>query len=195
MKVDMMNDLDYGPLKYLIGTWVGNKGLDIAPEPDGTENNPYYETIVFTAADDVANAEEQVITAIHYRQIVQRKSNDKIFHDETGYWMWDAEAGIVMHSLTIPRGVCVLAGGKYNKEKDSENTACIEVNAKLNDKEWGIIQSPFMQEKASTREFSQQLKVSEEKLSYSQTTILDIYGKTFEHTDNNELLRQQVKVS
>jgi len=190
MKIDMINDLDYGPLKHLIGTWIGNKGLDIAPEPDGIENNPYYETIVFTAADDVDNAEEQVITAIHYRQIVQRKSNDKIFHDETGYWMWDAEAGIVMHSLTIPRGVCVLAGGKYIEDKDSENTACIEVSAKLNDKDWGIIQSPFMQEKASTREFSQQIKVSEEKLSYSQTTILDIYGRTFEHTDNNELLRQ-----
>ena len=39
------NDFDYGPLTNLIGTWNGDKGMDIAPEPDGTEHNPYYETI------------------------------------------------------------------------------------------------------------------------------------------------------
>ena len=33
--------IDYGPLALLIGTWEGDKGVDIAPEPDGTENNPY----------------------------------------------------------------------------------------------------------------------------------------------------------
>ena len=35
------NDIDYGPLAGLIGVWKGDKGLDVAPEPDGTENNPY----------------------------------------------------------------------------------------------------------------------------------------------------------
>ena len=42
-------DIDYGPLQGLIGDWQGDKGLDVAPEPDGAENNPYYETVVFTA--------------------------------------------------------------------------------------------------------------------------------------------------
>jgi hypothetical protein len=114
--VSNQDDVDYGPLNQLIGVWRGDKGVDIAPEPDGAENNPYYETIAFTAASDVTNAESQTLAAIHYRQIVQRKSNDKVFHDETGYWMWDAQAGIIMHSLTIPRAVSVLAGGIYNGE-------------------------------------------------------------------------------
>ena len=39
----------YGPLTGQIGTWNGDKGMDIAPEPDGTEHNPYYETITYTA--------------------------------------------------------------------------------------------------------------------------------------------------
>ncbi len=52
-----MPDIDYGPLRQLIGTWTGRGGLDIAPEPDGTERNPYYETIVFEAGGDVTNAE------------------------------------------------------------------------------------------------------------------------------------------
>jgi len=50
-------DFDYGPLTDLIGTWKGNKGIDIAPEPDGIENNPYYETIIFEPIGDVTNAE------------------------------------------------------------------------------------------------------------------------------------------
>ena len=182
--------LNYGPLEKLIGTWTGDKGMDIAPEPDGTETNPYYETITFTVADDVTNAEEQLVTALHYRQLVKRKSNDKVFHDETGYWMWDEQAKTVMHSLTIPRGVAVLAGGVYDKQKDKDNTVCIEVAADVNSKDWGIVQSPFMQQKARTTKFEQVLNVSDNRLTYSETMILDIYGKIFEHTDNNELTKQ-----
>jgi len=183
-------DIDYGPLKELIGCWKGDKGIDVAPEPDGAENNPYYETITFTAIGDVSNAESQVLVAVHYRQIVQRKSNDKVFHDETGYWMWDAKAGIVMHSLTIPRAVCVLAGGNYNGEKNSDGSTVLEVSASLDDKDWQIIQSPFMQENARTTEFHHRIIVGNGKLSYSETTVVDIYGKVFEHTDQNELMLQ-----
>ena len=34
------HSIDYGPLAGLIGTWKGDKGADIAPEPDGTEESP-----------------------------------------------------------------------------------------------------------------------------------------------------------
>jgi hypothetical protein len=184
------NDVDYGPLRELIGVWKGDKGLDVAPDPDGAENNPYYETITFTPADDVTNAESQLLTAIHYRQIVQRKSNDKVFHDETGYWMWDADAGIIMHSLTIPRAVSVLAGGVYNGEKTDDGSVILDVYAKLDDKDWQIIQSPFMQRNARTTEFRHRVTVGNGKLCYSETTIVEIFGKVFEHTDRNELTRQ-----
>jgi len=166
-----MNDIDYGPLKHLIGVWKGDKGVDVAPEPDGTENNPYYETISFTAAGDVTNAESQVLTAVHYRQIVQRKSNDKIFHDETGYWMWDAENSIIMHSLTIPRGVSVLAGGRYNNEKADDGSVILEVSAAIDNKDWQIIQSPFMQQHARTTAFRHRVTVGNDRLSYSETTM------------------------
>lgn len=180
-------DIDYGPLRELIGVWKGDKGIDVAPEPDGSENNPYYETITFTAIGDVTNADSQVLAAIHYRQIVHRKSNDKIFHDETGYWMWDAKARIIMHSLTIPRAVCVLAGGSHNGEKENDGSITLEVFAGLDNKDWQIIQSPFMQGNARTTEFRHRITVGNGKLSYSETTIVEIYGKRFEHTDQNEL--------
>ncbi len=185
--METKQSVNYGPLKKLLGVWKGDKGLDIAPEPDGIENNHYYETITYKEVGDVTNAESQTLSVIHYRQIVQRKSNDEIFHDETGYWMWDSAAEIIMHSLTIPRAVCILAGGNYTKE---DNTIVIEVAASINDDNWQIIQSPFMQKNARTTDFSHKITVSNGKLSYLETTIVEIYGKTFEHTDQNELILQ-----
>jgi len=180
-------DIDYGPLADLVGVWKGDKGLDVAPEPDGAENNPDYETITYSAIGDVTNAESQVLSIVHYRQIVHRKSNDEVFHDETGYWMWDPREEIVMHSLVIPRAVCVLAGGKYTGERNAEGSAMIEVAASIDDKYWNIIQSPFMQENARTTDFRQMITIGNGKLSYSQATAVEIYGKVFEHTDQNEL--------
>jgi hypothetical protein len=184
------SEVDYGPLATLIGTWTGDKGLDVAPEPDGAEDNPYFETITFSAAGEVSNAESQLLAAIHYRQIVQRKSNEKIFHDETGYWMWDAETGVIMHSLTIPRAVCVLAGGIYDGETDSDGNILLTVSASLDNELWQIIQSPFMRERARTTEFRHHITAGANRLSYSETTTVEIYGKVFEHTDRNELTRQ-----
>lgn len=183
-------EIDYGPLNGLIGVWKGDKGLDVAPEPDGTEENPYFETITYTAIGDVKNAESQNLSMLHYRQIVQRKSNNEIFHDETGYWMWDSQNQIVMHSLTIPRGVCVLAGGPYTGAKDTDGSVMLNVSAKIDDSDWSIIQSPFMMKNARTTEFRHHVTVGNGKLSYSETTILDIYGNVFEHTDQNELILQ-----
>lgn len=182
------NNVDFGPLKDLVGVWKGDGGVDVAPEPDGAETNPYFETITYSPVGGVTNAESQNLAAVHYRQIVQRKSDGEVFHDETGYWMWDREAQMVMHSLVIPRAVCVLAGGKYEGKKDMEGRTIIEVAAKIDDDNWKIIQSPFMQDNASTREFRQRVVVGNGNLSYSETTMLEIYGKTFEHTDQNELV-------
>jgi hypothetical protein len=181
-------DIDYGPLTELIGTWSGSRGLDVSPEPDGTENNPYYETITFEAAEDVDNAETQKIVAVRYHQVVQRKSNDEVFHDQVGHWMWDAEAGVVMQSLAIPRGVCLVAGGKA--ETDGETGKVIlSVAAKLGDPDWGIVESPFMRDNASTLEYRHQTVIAPDRLSYDQTTVLDIYGRRFDHTDKNVLTR------
>ncbi len=186
---DKATAVDYGPLVGLIGTWEGDKGLDISPEPDGREESPYYETIAFEAVGDVTNAESQRLAVVRYQQIVRRKSNDKVFHDQTGYWMWDANAGVVMQSLTIPRAVCVLAGGRFPEPGEPSGAITLDVAAKLGDPDWGIIQSPFMRDNARTIEFRQTLTIDGDKLSYSEDTVVEIYGKTFHHTDQNELAR------
>lgn len=181
------NRIDYGPLTELIGTWMGNKGVDLAPEPDGTEHNEYYETIIFTEADDLANAEEENLSAVHYVQKVKRITNDKVIHQETGYWIWEQGTDNVIHSLTIPRGICVLAGGKATG-KQSESTI-FTVEAEVGNEQWPIIQTTFLQQKAKVESYKQQVTLFDNTLHYTQTMVLDIYGRTFEHTDSSTLVK------
>jgi hypothetical protein len=184
----VIDEIDYGPLACLVGVWKGSEGMDVAPEPDDDERNPYYETIVFEAAGDVTNAEQQTLAVVSYHQQVKRKSNDKVFHDQVGYWLWDAATGVVMQTLTIPRAVTLLAGGSASEQGDS---TVLEVRAADGDEQWGIVQSPFMQEKARTVAFKHKISVAGDRLEYSETTVLDIYGKkNYQHTDDNVLQRQ-----
>lgn len=182
--------VDYGPLACLVGTWAGTKGMDVAPEPDNDEFNPYYETLSFEAAGDVTNAEQQTLSVVRYHQVVSRRANDKVFHDQVGYWLWDPATDVICQTLTIPipRAVTLLAGGKTTV---AGTTTTIEVEAKEGDLYWGIIQSPFMQSKARTTGFSHKIEVTGDTLVYSETTVLDIYGKnSYQHTDGNTLQRQ-----
>lgn len=185
------NEVDFGPLKALIGVWQGKDGIDIAPEPapENTETNPYTETITFEIVGDLKNAKTQELVAISYHQVVKRTSNGEVFHDELGYWMWDKATSTIMNSITIPRAVTVLAGGTHDGAPDANGNTVIEVSANQTDPNWTIAESPFCQKNASTTSFTRKFVVGKDRLSYFQTTMLDIYGKTFEHTDENELVR------
>ena len=188
--------VDFGPLQHLIGVWKGDKGMDVAPaKPTGKpeaikklakEEEPYYETLTIEPADEVTNAEEQVLVAVRYHQAIFRKSDKKQFHDEVGYWIWNATNKTVMQSLVIPRAVGLLAGGKVTEAKGA---ITFKVGAGADNKDWGIIQSPFMQKKAKTLQFSHTVTVKDKVMTYTESTKLEIYGKTFDHTDGNTLTR------
>jgi hypothetical protein len=184
-----MEEVDYGPLEKLIGTWTGNKGMDIAPDNPGLEHNPYHETIVYTEGGNLKNAKSQELSVVHYRQIVKRNSDNGIFHDQTGYWLWDPREKVVMHSLVIPRGLCLLAGSVYEDKLDEEGNTVIKVEAGMNNSDWGIAQSPYLQKNALTTGFEQTIKVKENKLWYFQNTMLEIYGRVIDHTDESSLVR------
>lgn len=182
--VDPVMLVDYGPLKALIGTWEGGNGMDISPEPDAIEENSYYETIVFEAAGDVTNAETQKLAIVRYHQVVKRKRNNEVFHDQIGYWTWDSADNTISFSLAIPRAVTVLAGGTYQPGSRE-----LKVYASADGADWGISQSPFMLEKAKTTAFEMSVVVDGDSMKYRQTTSLSIYGREFPHTDENTLQR------
>ena len=181
-----IDGVDYGPLATLVGQWRGDKGMDVAPEPDGDEHNPYFETIDFEAIGSVTNAERQTLVALRYHQVVSRKTDGQVFHNETGYWLWDAQGGVVMQTLTIPRGVSLVAGGTV---RDSDAGVELTVRAGESDQDWEISQSPFMRDNARTTGFTHTISVANDALTYSETTQLEIYGRSFAHTDANTLTR------
>ena len=177
---------NYGPLTQLIGTWSGDKGVDVSPEDDGPETNHYREELVFEPVKDVDNAEEQELVVLRYKQTVTRIRDNKLIHTEAGFFSWEADAKLLIKSLSIPRGVALVAGGSI--EEGTEGLS-YKVSAAKDNPDWGIIESPFMQQKATTKDYQFSMQLSKDKLTYQQTMNLTIYGRDFEHTDENTLLK------
>ena len=65
----------------------------------------------------------------------------------------------------------------------------LEVASATESDEWGIVQSPFMRARARTVGFRHRDVVDGDTLTYEEATIVDIYGRRFEHTDTNTLTR------
>jgi len=182
-----IDGIDYGPLALLIGTWKGEKGVDKAPDTDGEERSLFYETILYEPIGAVTNAKKQILAILRYHQVTQRKTNDEVYHNETGYWTWDSQTDEITHSLTIPRGLALLAGGGCAINEKGEHV--FSVSAKDGDPHWGIVQTPFMAENARTTAFTQQVFVDGDSMRYEEITSLFIYGRSYDHKDINRLTR------
>ncbi|WP_047046788.1 heme-binding beta-barrel domain-containing protein [Vibrio mexicanus] len=185
---NIIDGMDFGPLAKLVGTWssVEAGGVDIAPGQEGSAVGkggpavtPFYETITFEVAADAVNASDQTLVALYYKQEVFRKVDDSKFHDQRGYFIYDAENQIVYNSFCVPRTTCVTAEGKAGDEMT------------LVASERGIAESNYMTENASTTSFTMNIQISEDTLTYTQSTGLDIYGNQFAHTDSSTLQKVQ----
>lgn len=179
--------IDYGPLTGLIGEWAGGQGIDVSPEPDEDEQSAYYERLVFEPAGDVDNADSQVLVMLRYNQVVMRKRNDEVFHNEAGFVSWDAQRSLVMQSFAIPRGLALVAGGSAERV---DGVVSIRLQAAADDPQWRISQAPFLAERARTTSFTRHYRLEGDKLSYDQVTNLEIYGRQMAHTDTNQLSRK-----
>jgi len=183
---NIINGMDFGPLAQLVGTWetMEGAGVDVAPAKIGSEQgagslavSPFFEKMTFEAAADAQNASDQYLVALYYKQEVFRKSDGSKFHDQRGYFIYDAKNQMVYNSFCVPRTTCVTAEGVAG------NTMTLTAPAR------GIAESSYMTENASTTGFTMSIKIEENKLTYSQNTMLDIYGQSMSHTDSSTLIR------
>jgi len=186
-KTGVIAGIDYGPLVGLIGTWKSapNGGVDVAPGQAGSKVgkgkpavSPYYETITYTPAGGAVNASEQHLAALYYRQQVFAKSDNKQFHDQTGYLIYDKKAQKVYDTFCIPRGVCVVAEGAPG------TTMTLKTQSK------GVAETQYMLKTDRTEAFSVTFTLSGNTLKYEQTTDLQVYGKPFSHTDSSGTLEK-----
>ena len=177
---------NYGPLAALIGTWKTDpyKGLDVAPGQTGSDVgrggkavSPFYETITFTPSVPVTNNSVQNLIAVSYHQAVYRTTNHHHFHDQIGYLIWDKTNNLVYDSFCLPRAVCVVAEGRPGS------------TLTLTTKSQGIAQTQYMVRNDSTNAVKVTLQVSGNTLKYKYETHPFVYGKPFDHTDEDTLTK------
>lgn len=176
-----------GPLAPLAGVWEGNKGDDVAPADDrGTENNKYRERMVFEPIGPNAN-HEQVLYGLRYSTTAWRIGEDKPFHEDLGYWSWDAQDKQVFKSFVIPRGIALMAGGTVNPGDRS-----FKLVAKENSCTYGICHNLFLEKEFKIMGFELTINILDSKtFSYEQNTILKLKGRDelFNHRDKNTLTK------
>ncbi len=176
-----------GPLAGLAGVWEGDKGADVAPSDDGgTEHNQYRERMTFVPFGPTMN-HEQVLYGLRYSTVAWRLGEDAPFHEETGYWLWDAGAKQVMRCFIVPRGVTVLAGGTV---EPGGNTFVLSADAGSDT--YGICSNRFLDQEFKTVRYELTVTIhGPDSFSYKEDTQLRIKGRQelFHHTDANTLRR------
>lgn len=176
-----------GPLATLAGIWEGDKGDDTAPSDDrGTENNKFRERITFEPMGPVNN-HEQALYGLRYSTTAWPSGSDSPFHEELGYWLWDAQAKQVLRCFIVPRGVTVLAGGTVEPEAKS-----FELAADVGSETYGICSNQFLDKEFKTVRYELKVTIHDnQSFSYEEDTQLQIKGRKdlFHHIDKNTLKR------
>jgi len=178
-----------GPLAPLAGIWEGVKGDDTAPSDNrGTETNKFRERMTFEPMGPVDN-HEQKLYGLRYSTTAWRLGEDSPFHEEVGYWLWDAKAKQVLRCFIVPRGVAVIAGGTAKPDAKS-----FELAADVGSETYGICSNQFLDKEFKTVRYELKVTIHDDQsFSYEEDSQLQVKGKKdlFHHIDKNTLKRSR----
>lgn len=179
---------ELGPLAGLVGVWEGEKGTDTAPDDDRsrTEINKFRERMTFAPTGPVEN-HDQKLYGLRYATTAWRIGEEDPFHEELGYWLWDAEAKQVLRCFIVPRGVSVIAGGSVEPDATSFALA-----AEVGSETYGICSNRYLDREFKTVRYELRFEQRDaNKIHYWEDTVLQIAGvdDLFHHTDENTLTR------
>jgi hypothetical protein len=173
-----------GPLTPLAGIWEGKKGVDLNPKADGPEQRDYIERIEMQPIDPQANG-PQLFYGLRYHVHVMAPPETATFHDQIGYWLWEPATGLILQSLTIPRGQAVLAAGHAAADATS-----LKVSARRGETEYGIVSTAFLEWAFRTDSYDLEVTFNPDGTwSYVSDTMLAVRGQEglFRHRDRNTL--------
>jgi len=175
-----------GPLRRMAGEWRSTGGLDINPKADGPEHRDYIEHALFDPIDPQANG-PQLFYGLRYHIHINTPEEDITFHDQVGHWLWEPATGLVLQTLSIPRGQVAVASGRAAPNDDK-----LVLTAERGSTEYGICSTAFLEHAFRTDRY--QIEVTfhpNGSWSYVQETILMVRGQAepFIHRDRNTLAK------
>ncbi len=182
--IHTLNNL--GPLGKMAGIWKGDRGLDLKPKAEGPKKQAYIENIELQPIDPQTNG-PQLLYGLRYHVFITKPDQIKTYHEQVGYWLWDPENEMVIHTIAIPRGLIAMATGHVKKTATQ-----FELIAKQDNPTAGISSAPFLEYAFRTIEYRIQVSINTDGTwSYEQDTVLMINGQTtpFHHTDKNLLIK------
>ena len=172
-----------GPLRAIAGVWEGT-GNDEHPAAFGIERNTFFEHYELEPIDAQTNG-PQLFYGLRYHTHITTAEEDITFHDQVGYWLWEPATGLIMQSVTIPRGQVLLASGQA-KPDDKR----ISVTAKRGDTRYGICSTEFLEEAFRTESYRCDITFNDDgSWTYVIETELLVKGRDrpFNHHDTNTL--------
>jgi len=176
-----------GPLASLAGTWEGSKGVDVAPSPSrGSLETPFRERIVFEPMGPVDNHEQQLF-GLRYSTTAYRIDEDDAFHEELGYWLWDAKEGQVLRCFLVPRGVTILAGGDA-----AADDRAFSISASVGSETYGISSNLFLDREFKTVRYELTVTIEDAntfRYEEDMQILLKDLSDIFHHRDSNILSR------
>ena len=184
--VDPETLANLGPLRRLAGVWEGRKGVDLNPKAEGPERREFIERIELQPIDPQANG-PQLLYGLRYHTHILATDEDNTFHDQIGYWLWEPATGLVLQSLTIPRGQVALASGQAQADATR-----LRVSARRGETEYGICSTAFLEYAFRTESYELEVEFhADGGWSYVADTMLAVRGRSelFRHRDRNTLTK------
>jgi hypothetical protein len=184
--VDPETLANLGPLRRLAGIWEGQRGVDINPKADGPETRQYYERIEMQPIDPQANG-PQLFYGLRYHLHINTREEDITFHDQVGYWLYEAATGLILQTLAIPRGQIAIAAG--HAEPDAKK---LVLKAERGQTEYGICSTTFLDLAFRTDSYRISVDFHDDGTwSYVSDTTLIVKGQSepFLHRDRNRLVK------
>ena len=176
-----------GPLRRLAGIWEsGGPGVDINPKADGPQRRAYSERTELQPIDAQSNG-PQLLYGLRYHTHILAPEEDATFHDQTGYWLWEPATGLVMQTLSIPRGQVALAAGHA-----APDASGLVLTATRGQTEYGICSTTFLEYAFRTDSYRIEIAFhADGSWSYVLDTVLRVRGREepFVHRDRNTLVK------
>jgi len=175
-----------GPLRHLAGGWEGLGGVDVNPKAEGPETRDFLERSLFEPIDPQANW-PQLFYGLRYHIHINTPEEDITFHDQIGHWLWEPATGLVIQTLSIPRGQVAIASGHATPDAKS-----LVVTAERGSTGYGICSTDFLEYAFRTDSYRLEVEFHDDgSWSYISDTMLMVRGRTelFRHRDRNRLHR------